>query len=180
MSNLKSSKNNQLIYGENFYNITLEYINKIELLSYKGIPQFKRITLSPKEKLIFKIKKNYLGFKNYELGTYNMKIPVKEKIFFLETKKYLNKIFNFNKKNIKNKKLILDQATNFWNPLIVNKFFENPKIIVVTRDPRSIFYSMKSRQSFAYPGYDIKTFCCLVQGNYEKKKYIKKNIKIIF
>ena len=31
-----------------------------------------------------------------------MKIPVKEKKYFLETKKYLNKIFNFNK-NIKNK-----------------------------------------------------------------------------
>ena len=32
------------------------------------------------------------------------------------------------------------------------------EIIVVTRDPKAIYWSMKRRQSLAYPGHNIKLF----------------------
>ena len=87
-----------------------------------------------------------------------MKISVDEKRFFLESKKYLIKVFNSNVKITSKKNIILDQATNYWKPEVALKYFNNQKIIIVTRDPRSIYYSMKYRGSYAYPGYDIKKF----------------------
>ena len=33
------------IYGHNFNQLTSDYLNKIEAISWKGLPQFKRISL---------------------------------------------------------------------------------------------------------------------------------------
>ena len=158
LKNLKSTKTNKLIYGKNFLNLSLKYLQKISLIKYKGIPQFKSISLDYKKKLAFKLKKKFLGYKNFEHGNYEMQIPVNEDQFLIETKKFLNSIFNSNCKNLKRKNIILDQATNFWRPEIFSKYFDNFKVILVTRDPRSVYYSMKSRGSYAYPGYDLKKF----------------------
>lgn len=177
LSKLKSPKNGRLIYGKNFYNLSLEYLKRIELLSYKGIPQFKRIALSPKKKFFFKIKKRFLRYNNHEHNIYKIRLPIKEKNFFKETKKYLNKIIRSNNKNIQNKNIILDQATNYWMPETCFKYFEKVKIIKVSRDPRSVFYSMKFRQSFAYPGHDIKKFVLLYKEFMQKKIKIKKKYK---
>ena len=48
--------------------------------------------------------------------------------------------------------------STFGNHLPHQFFFENVKIILVTRDPRSVFASMKLRNSFAFPGKDVKIF----------------------
>ena len=91
--------------------------------------------------------------------------------------KYLKNIFNVNINNSKNKNIVLDQSTNFWEPEIINKYIENCKIILVTRDPRSIFYSMKSRESFAYPGYNLKIFVDWYKYIMTKRKKINKKFK---
>jgi len=180
LSKLKSTKNGQSIYGKNFYNLSLEYLKRIELLSYKGIPQFKRISLDFQSKNIYKIKKKIFKLKNHEHNLYLMKLAKNKKFFFQETSHYLKNIFISNLKNLKKKIIVLDQATNFWKPEIVIKYFNNCKIILVTRDPRSVFYSMKSRGSFAYPGYDIKIFVkwyrLIMQLRNKMPKKFKNNI----
>jgi hypothetical protein len=177
LKNLKSPKTNKLIYGKEFYNLSKQYLSKIELLSYKGIPQFKSISLKTKDKMFFYLKKKFLRYKNHEHGLYKMNIPVDNDMFILETKKYLFKVFKSNVSNISKKNIILDQATNYWRPETTFKYFNNQKIIIVTRDPRSIYYSMKSRMSYAYPGYDIKKFVKWYQEIMKKREIISKKNK---
>ena len=50
---------------------------------------------------------------------------------------------------------------------------KNSKIIIVTRDPRDIFSSMKTRQSKGSPSYDVNLFCewflsCFNRLNFKK------------
>ena len=178
LKNLKSSKNsNRLIYGKKFSNLAIEYLKNIERLSYRGIPQFKSISLDYNKKLSFKLRKKLFGIKNHEHNFYKMTLPVEEKKFINNTKEFLINIFRSNIKNLKNKNIILDQSTNFWKPEVSFKYFDKLKIIMVSRDPRSVFYSMKFRQSYAYPGYDIKTFVIWYKEVMKKKKYIKKKYK---
>ena len=54
---------------------------------------------------------------------------------------------------------MIDQGGNFWDPIKSTQYFDRRKIILVTRDPRSIFSSMKTRKSLAYPGHNIRIFC---------------------
>lgn len=172
LKKLKLNKTNKLIYGENFYNLSTKYLSNISLLKYKGIPQFKSISLDYKKKIAFKIKKKFFGYKNFEHGNYEMHIPVDEKKFLLETKKFLKLLISSNCKNLKNKNIILDQATSFWIPELVSKYFDNLKIILVTRDPRSVYYSMKFRGSYAYPGYNLKKFVRWYDEIFKKKRLI--------
>ncbi len=181
LKNLKSDKTNKLIYGKNFYSLSAKYLNNISLLGYKGIPQFKSISLDYKKKIAFKFKKKFLGYKIFEHGNYEMQIPVNENKFLSETNKFLKSLFRSNCKNLKNKNIILDQSTSFWMPEIISRYLDNYKIILVTRDPRSVFYSMKSRSSFAYPGYDLKKFVKWYDEIFKKKKLfnIKNNKNLI-
>lgn len=177
ISSLKSSKTNELIYGNSFYSLTLDYLKKVEDISYNGIPQFKSASLSPLNKFLFKSKKKFFGYQNHNHNFYKMRLPINDELFLIETRNYLAKIFRTNIGSIGKKNIILDQATNFWKPEIVFKYFKNPKVIIVTRDPRSIYYSMKSRGSYAYPGYDIKIFVKWYKIIMQKRaKLIKKNI----
>lgn len=177
LENLKSSKTNKLIYGKKFKQLTLKYLNKIESLSYRGIPQFQSVDLSYLNKFSFKFKKKFFGYKNHNHDFYTMRLPVSEKKFIYETSKYLTDIFKSNIKSIYKKNIILDQATNFWKPEIIFKYFKNAKIIVVTRDPRSIYYSMKFRGSYAYPGYDLKIFVNWYKNIMHKRSKVIKKYK---
>ena len=177
LEKLVSSKNNKNIYGKNFYKKSINYLNKIEKISYQALPQYKRISLNFKSKNLYKIKKKLFKLKNHEHEIFKVRVPNNQKIFLNETKKYLKNIFYSNIKNIKNKNIVLDQSTNFWEPEIINKYIENCKIILVTRDPRGIFYSMKSRESFAYPGYNLKIFVKWYKYMMDKRKIINKGFK---
>ena len=60
---------------------------------------------------------------------------------------------------IKKKNIVIEQGGNFFKPMESTKYYgSNREIILVTRDPKAIFASMKRRQSLAYPGHDIKLF----------------------
>ena len=53
------------------------------------------------------------------------------------------------------------------------------KIVLINRDPRSVYYSMRSRQSFAYPGYDINLFVEWYDYIIKKEINCQKKIKNI-
>ena len=109
-----------------------------------------------------------------------MIIP-KRKNFLKESQLLLKGIFeiNLNEKN-RFKNIILNQGLNIFNPLSSVKFYGKAKCIIVLRDPKSIFYSMKSRKSFGYPGYNLDLFIDWYKKYFEKFKKIKsKNILYI-
>ena len=86
-----------------------------------------------------------------------MRIPVEKKIFLKNTKIFLNKILYILSEKKKN--YVIDQGGNFWDPIKSTQYFDRRKIILVTIDTRSIFSSMKTRKSLAYPGHNIRIFC---------------------
>ena len=87
-------------------------------------------------------------------------VSTKNEDFFInQSKKLIDQIILNNLNNKKSKKnIVIDQAANILNPLESSIFFGNRKIIIVLRDPRSVYASMKKRKSFGFPGYDIKIF----------------------
>ena len=160
LNNLKTDKlkKSKKVYGENFLDLSFNYIKEIKKIEYIGLPQYKRISLNQIEKFKSKINIKIFKKKYNEYKSFKMILPVEKELFIIKTKKLFINFFKSKINNIKNKNIILDQATNYWKPSIAFKYFDNLKIIQVNRDPRSIFYSMKSRGSFAYPGYDINLF----------------------
>ncbi len=180
--NLKNDKwlKSKKVYGDKFYKFTQQFIKEIKSVEYVGLPQYKRISLNNLDNLKSKINRKLFKHKHNQYKSFKMILPVKKKIFIESTKKLLLNYFNAKIKNLKNKNIILDQATNYWNPCVAFKYFDNLKIIQVNRDPRSIFYSMKSRGSFAYPGYDLKLFISwykkILKINKHIDKIYKKNI----
>ena len=60
---------------------------------------------------------------------------------------------------MKKKNIVIEQGGNFFNPIESTKYYgTNRKIIIVTRNPKAIFWSMKRRKSLAYPGHKIEIF----------------------
>ena len=94
----KISNNHINIYGNNLLKISENYIKNITYLDYPAVPQFKRISFDLKKKIILQLSKKYLNETNF----YMMYLPVNEKKFIIETKKYLKKIIL--SKKIKKKK----------------------------------------------------------------------------
>lgn len=143
------------IYNRRILSLTDEYIKNITTLDYNAFPQFMAVQtnyLTKKylnfKKKIFKIKNNPASFKMY--------LPAKKEIFFKQTKLFLSKLIKLQLNNMNTNHIVLDQTLNIWNFADIFLYFNNVKIILVTRDPRGIYYSMKSRQSAAYPGYNLK------------------------
>jgi hypothetical protein len=94
-----------------------------------------------------------------EIPMLQMTIPCEEKKFLEYAEEYFFSIFrsykNFNEK----KNIVIEQGGNFINPLDSTKYYgKNRKIIIVNRDPKAIFWSMKRRNSLSYPGDDVKKF----------------------
>ena len=78
---------------------------------------------------------------------------------FIDHQEFLEKIFTNSKNFDKNKNIVINQGGSFWNPVSSTKFYgENTFPILVTRDPKGIYWSMKRRNSLSYPGYDLKIF----------------------
>jgi hypothetical protein len=174
--NIKGNINNkrQKIYPINSKKIIENYINNISYINYYGIPQFKYISLKLHEKILFYIKHNLLGIRINNIKNFRMILPVQEKKFLNETKKFINALCPINK----NKNILLDQSASYWKPERYFKYFKNLKIIIVNRDPRSIYYSMKSRNSKTYPSTNVVTFVKWYNYIRNNQSIIKKNKNI--
>mgnify|MGYP002626464139 CR=1 FL=1 len=53
------------------------------------------------------------------------------------------------------KKVVLDQPFSGTNPLLSFRFFENPKAIIVDRDPRDLYIFTKEFLNYRTAGYQI-------------------------
>ena len=174
LSVLKNKKK-IFLYDKKFFKLIENFKKKIIKIEYYGLPQFFRLGLDNKQRLLWRMTNKFKSAQ--DLKFFKMVIPVNENIFIKEAKNLLESYCN----NYSKKKIVIDQGVNFWNPLTSLKFYENAKVILVIRDPRSVFSSMKKRQSLSYPGHDVNIFINWYQSIMERFKKFKfsSNVKII-
>ncbi len=168
------NKNNKLYLEiNNFFKDTIK-------IRYNAYPEFYKNRIYLEKKLNFYFDRIVLKKRIRDLKLMTMTIPVNEKKFVARSIKLINNIIKIlypNPKGYKN--IIFNQSANYWNIEETTKFFDKKKIIIVDRDPRSIFWSMKRTEAFSYPGHDVKTFIEWykeIQNIFEKKFKNKKNI----
>ena len=180
--NLEANVNGKItkVYKKELLQLTNDYIKNITTLNYNSFPQFIAIQTNLLKKKYWHYKKFISGNKNQSF--FKMYLPVDEKIFFKQSINYLNKIVKSQLKNEKINYIVLDQALNMLNFVDTFSYFKNVKVIIVTRDPRGIWNSMKSRGSLAYPHYNLKVWASwfdqiMKQFEDYKKKVPKKFMK---
>ncbi len=175
----KGNKGN--LYNKRLINLTKNFIKKITKTSYYATPHYKRVNFSTKNKIKYSLGLKFEK-KNYEMKFTNVIVPKEEKIFVREAKIYIEKIIkNASCIKVDNNSFVLNNAIDVLSPIESSRYFLNPKIIIVTRDPRDIFSSMKIGKAAAAPNYDVKIFVKWYKnyfcGNEFKK--ILKNKKIL-
>ena len=173
---MKVNKKGKRIFSKKIISLTNQYIENITTLKYEAFPQFISLQTNYFKKKYLNLKKNI--FKSKNQNSFKMYLPVEESVFFKQTKKYLNNLIKLHLKNKNSKYVILDQSVNILNYRDIFSFFDDVKVIIVTRDPRGIYNSMKSRQSAAVPGHDLKIFCKWYESIMNKyQKYKKESIE---
>lgn len=180
---MRINDKNVNIYNKKILSLSNDYIKSITTLNYNAFPEFMAVQTSYLTRKYLNIKKNIFNIR-YNPSSFKMYLPVKKEIFFKKTKLFLLKLIKLQLNNKNLNYVVLDQTLNIWNFTDIFLYFNNVKIILVTRDPRGVYYSMKSRHSAAYPGHNLKLWTKwyghIMQKffNY-KKKIDKKNKKHI-
>ena len=168
---------------KNFKDNILNFIKNITLLSYNGAPKFYLDNLNIQKFISFQLKRRVLKIQTKNIKLLQMFLPKDKKIFLDESKKLLKKIISENISLNSKKNIVIEQGALFWNPVESTEFYGKRKIIIVTRDPRGIFWSMKRRKSLAYPYQNVDTFIKWYKNIFEKAnlKRFKKNklVKVI-
>ena len=163
------------LYNDNFYNLSINFIEKVTKLKFYGRPEFSNFKISKFNSFLLKFKKERYSF-------FPIIVPVKKEKFIEEARQYINKIIenNLKKKLNKKSKIILNQTINIFDPIESSKYFKTKKIIYVTRDPRDMFSSMKYNKAGAGPWMNVDFFIEWYKyyfDNLEFKKRLKeKNI----
>jgi len=168
--------NKNKILNKQFLNLTKYFINQIIKIQYNGSPQFFFDKINLLKKINFYFKRFILrkDAKNIEL--LKMIIPVSKEHFIEESRKYLYEIFRLSDEFEEKKNIVIEQGGNFFNPIESTKYYGSDReIIVVTRDPKAIYWSMKRRQSLAYPGHNIKLFVKWYKSVMEKVNFSENN-----
>ena len=134
----KTGKGFSDLLDVNFLNETNRYIESITDFKYFGDTLLQRYNLSVKELLIQRLRSK-LKLANKKQMYFSK--PSKDK-FLSATNFYIRNLFdNFaNKNNLK--VIVLDQAIPPNNISKSILYFNNPKIIIVDRDPRDIYATM--------------------------------------
>ena len=161
LKNIQKSNYNKKypIYNKKFDSIANEYLKNVVKLRYNGSPQFYLDKLSIYKKLKFYFKRLILRESLKNTSLLNMITPCDEKSFIEYSHKFIFDIFKSLRNFDDKKNIVIEQGGNFINPVSSTKYYgENRKVIVVTRNPKAIFWSMKRRNSPSYPGHDVGVF----------------------
>ena len=115
-----------------FLDSSKEYIDKITKVLYYGNPEFSNFKINKIDDFYLRLKKK-IKFLPIRITT--------DKTVFLKESRILSKVIekNLNKKIKKNQNVVLNQASNIFDPVRSSQYFENSKIIIVTRDPKRYF-----------------------------------------
>ncbi len=171
------------IYNKNIILLTKKYINKIIKVEYNGAPRFFLDKIDNFKKVNFYFSRFILKKNAKSIKLLKMIIPVSEKKFLKYTQNYIFDIFRLTRNFDSRKNIVIEQGGNFWKPISSTLFYGNKKkIVIVLRDPKAIYSSMKNRNSLSYPGNDIKIFVKWYKSIMSKidKKQHNKIIRIKF
>ena len=161
ISNCYSSRLNKKnkIYNKNIIKITKKYIKDIIKVEYNGAPRFYLDKIDNIKKINFYFSRFVLKKNAKNIKLLKMIIPVSEKKFLRYTERYIVDLLKLSKNFNPKKNIVVEQGGNFWRPISSTIFYGNKrKVVIVLRDPRAIFSSMKNRNSLSYPGNDVKIF----------------------
>ena len=171
------------IYNKNIISLTKNYISKIIKVEYNGAPRFYLDKINNIKKVNFYFSRFVLKKNAKNIKLLKMIVPVSKKQFLKYTQNYIFNIFKKTKNFNLKKNIVIEQGGNFWKPVSSTIFYGNDrKIILVSRDPKAIYSSMKNRNSLSYPGNDIKIFVKWYKNIMLKKDKIQhsKIIKVEF
>jgi hypothetical protein len=141
--NFPNKKKLKYLFGEYINKITeFKYIGESTFMKHQG-NFFSYLKSKFYEKLNLKRKKEIISL-------------VDHKEFKEETQKFLNKLFFEDEKT---SNIILDQGGSIIDIFNSTKFYKNPRIILIYRDPRDIFSEFKQKSAYSYPKEDVKIFC---------------------
>jgi hypothetical protein len=171
------NKKNKII-DKKFLDISKEFLIEIIDTCYNGSPQFYFDKLTLIKKLNFYIQRFFFKKKARKIDLLKMIIPCDKNEFLKYSENYLKNIFKLNDNFSDKKNIVIENGGNFSTPISSTKYYgENRKIVVVSRNPKAIFWSMKRRNSLSYPGHDIKVFInwykkIMKMKNYDQHKGI--------
>lgn len=147
------------VLNKKFLDISHKFTKKIISLNYNGSPQFYLDKVNIIKKINFYFQRFILKKRSKNIKLLNMILPCNEKLFLSYCENYLYEIFKLSKNYDESKNIVIEQGGNFLSPLSSTKYYGLKKeIIIVKRNPKAIFWSMKRRNSMAYPGHDVKLF----------------------
>ena len=173
-----NKKKVNLIKNKKHYNSLINrFLKDIVEVEYYAYPQFSKSRLTYSKNLNFKLKN--LISSNKSKRPFRIILPKDKNAFLSNSKVLLNNIFHENLLKKKNYHHLINQGINIFDPINSSKYYSNPKIIIVLRDPKSIYFSMKSRRSFGYPGYNLDLFIKWYQNYMDRFKSFK-NEKILY
>ncbi len=156
--NSRYNKKNH-VYSKELIKISDDFLNEIIEISYNGSPQFYFDKMSKIQKYLFYFKRFVLRQQSRSINLLNMSLPINKNEFLKNCETYLQKIFSTSSNLSTTKGFVINQGGNFWYPISSTKYYgKNTYPVLVTRDPKGIFWSMKRRNSLSYPGHDIKIF----------------------
>ena len=168
------------ILKKNFKKNIFDFIQNITLLKYNGAPRFYLDSFNLQKFLSFQIQRRIFRSKSKNIKLLTMFLPKDKQTFLKEAKVLIEKIIQNNLGKNKHKNIVVEQGGVFWKPIESTRFYGKRKIIIVTRDPRGIYWSMKRRKSLAYPYYDVDTFIKWYKKIIDEAKLIRfKNNKLV-
>lgn len=176
------NKNNN-IYNKNLIDLSEKFINDISKINYNGAPRFYLDKMSKIEKIKFYFNRFFLKKNVKDIKLLNMALPCTEENFLKFSEEFINNIFRSYKFFDEKKNIAIEQGGNFLNPLSSTKYYgKDRKVILVTRNPKAIFWSMKRGNSFSYPGNNVEIFVDWYKEIMQKinKKEFNEIIKIKF
>lgn len=135
--------------------ITDEYIHSISDVIWKGWWSYDIDNMEGLALLMYKVLTKIttaisprLNIKLQQKCYYrDMHISVKPTDFLEKTKKYLVQVFDAIGIDIQHDIVVVNQCFSADNPSLGTLFFDNPKVIVVDKDPRDLYLLMK-KESF--------------------------------
>lgn len=132
--------------SEHFMDYVDEYINELVDHKFDGFWYMDEI---PVKRSLYTRIKNKLN-KTKKVNEMYLAYPSEEK-FYIESKKFINKIINsLNKDNKEN--IIIDQLLLPYNLDALERYFDDSKMIIVERDPRDVFIlNKKSYSTVPFP-----------------------------
>jgi hypothetical protein len=170
------------LFNKELLKQTREFLDKITRIQYYGLPHYKAATLELKKKIEYSLKKKFLNIPTPNLKILSIVCPVSESEFIKEAQKYISSVLDNNIKiEDKKKNIVINNGGDILDPVKSTRYYKNPKIICVLRDPRDIFCGMKMRQASSTPWYDVKIFINWYKYYFGNKKFreILENKKIL-